>query len=433
MKQGAGAAVPKAAIRLAARRKLAGAAEVLLAYLPFADDESVVEEVRTALMAVAMRDGQPDPALVKGLTDKSTQRRAAAAEALCRAGGAAERAQCRPLLQDPDPTVRLPVALALVAAKEREAVPVLIALLGQLPREQSWRSEEMLLELAGDTAPSAPLGTDEASREKCRQAWAAWWTAHADKVDLAKLGQAPKLLGYTLVVLLDAGRVMELDKNDKPRWRVDGLDFPLDVQALPGNRILVAEHGANRVTERDQNGEVKWTRQVVGPLVAQRLRTGNTFIATNTQLLEVNRDGKEVFAYIPNGGETVMKAQKLRNGDIGVILSGAGSRFVRLNANGKELKSFPVNVHTSGGRIEVLANGHVLVPELRHNRLVEYDAEGKVVKEFPVEQPIAAVRLPNGHTLVTSMTQLRAIELDAAGKQVWEYKADTRVTRAFRR
>jgi outer membrane protein assembly factor BamB len=148
-------------------------------------------------------------------------------------------------------------------------------------------------------------------------------------------------------------------------------------------------------------------------------------------MLEVNPAGKEVFSYTPPNGESIMKAEKMSNGEIGCVLS--SPRFVRLNADGKELRSFPVNVSTSGGRIQVLENGHVVVPENRFNRVVEYDANGRPVWQAEVQQPIAAVRLPNGHTLVTSMNERRAIELDSSGKEVWQYKADTRVSRAFRR
>ena len=92
-----------------------------------------------------------------------------------------------------------------------------------------------------------------------------------------------------------------------------------------------------------------------------------------------------------------------------------------------------MELRTSGGRLDVLSNGHVLIPEMNNNRVVEYDADGKVVWEAAAQQPIAAVRLPNGHTLVTSYSQHRAVELNRAGKEVWEYKTTTRVTRAFRR
>jgi hypothetical protein len=429
IKRGMSAAVPAAVVRLLGKRKPAGAAEVLLTYLPHADSEAVADEVCKALAVLAVRDGKPEPALRKALIDQAPVRRAAAAEALCRSGAAEVLADVRKLLRDADPGVQLRVAQALAAAKDREAIPVLIELLGKLPRERAWTAEEMLLRLAGDGAPKVALG--QANGEKCREAWDAWWKDHGAQADLAKITQAPTLLGYTLIVLLDVGRALELDKENKPRWQIDGLQFPLDIQLLAGNRVLVAEHGANRITERDLKGQILWEKDIESPLVAQRLPNGNTFIATNSQLVEITMAGKEVFTYTPPGFDMIMKAQKLRNGDIGLVLQ--GNRFMRLDSTGREIKSFPVNVSTSGGRIDVLPNGHVLVPEHRGNRLVEYNGDGKQVWEATVEQPVAAVRLPNGNTLVTSMSERRAIELDPKGKEVWSYRADTRVTRAFRR
>jgi HEAT repeat protein len=431
IKRGVGGAISAAAARLLAVRKPREAAGVLLAYLPFADNETVADDVRTALTAVAVRDGKPDAVVLAALTDKVSVRRAAAAEALCRAGAVQTQPAIRKLLQDPELPVRLQVALALTSAGEKDAIPVLIDLLGQLPYDQALRAEDMLLRVADEQAPGLSLGRDDSSREKCRLAWVAWWKTESPKLDLARLNGAPTWHGYTLLLLLDQGRALELDKQDKVRWQIDGLQFPLDVQRLPGNRVLVAEHHANRVTVRNPKGEIIWEKPVEAPLVAQRLPNGNTFIATNSQLLEVTPTGKEIFTYNPPGDEYIMKAQKLSNGEIACVLS--HSRFVRLDPTGKELSSFPVQVRTSGGRIQVLPNGHVLVPEHNSNRLVEYDAAGKPVWEVTIQQPIAAVRLPNGHTLVTSMSQNRAIELDSKGTEVWEYKSDTRVSRAFRR
>ena len=71
------------AARVVALRKPPGAAEVLLAYLPFCDDDGLLAEVQAALNAVAYADGKPAPALVKALEDKAAVRRGAAAEALC--------------------------------------------------------------------------------------------------------------------------------------------------------------------------------------------------------------------------------------------------------------------------------------------------------------------------------------------------------------
>lgn len=77
-------ALPAAAARLLAARKPAGSAEVLLTFLLRSVDDTVTREVRAALAAVALPDGQPDQALVKALDDKDPRRRAAAAEALGR-------------------------------------------------------------------------------------------------------------------------------------------------------------------------------------------------------------------------------------------------------------------------------------------------------------------------------------------------------------
>jgi hypothetical protein len=389
------------------------------------------------LASLAVRDGKADPAVVAALTDTQAARRGAAGAALARAGLAEHLPAVRKLLDDPSPRVRLQVGLALVAARDKEAVAPLIRLLDQLPAAETGLLEDLLYRLAGDKAPTQVAGSDAATRRKYREAWEAWWKEHQAKVEPALLARAGKSLGFTLVVLLDVGQVMDLDAANRPRWRIDGLGFPLDVQLLPGDeRILVAEHNANRVTERDTKGRVVWEHRVQGPLAAQRLPNGNTFITTRNRLMEVDKDGKEVSGYSRPGGDMFMKAQKLRNGDIACVTLLGVPRYVRLTPDGadyKEVRSFGVDLQTSGGRIEVLPNGHVLVPEKDNNRVAEYDANGRIVHEVAVEQPVAAVSLANGHLLVTSMTQHRAVELTREGKEVWQFRADTRVTRAFRR
>src|SRR3954462_12856998 len=75
--------------RLIALRKPKGAAEAILAYVPFAEDESLLDELQNALNAVSFPEGKVTPAVVKALADKAPSRRAAAAAALC-AGPLAE-------------------------------------------------------------------------------------------------------------------------------------------------------------------------------------------------------------------------------------------------------------------------------------------------------------------------------------------------------
>jgi hypothetical protein len=426
-----------AAARLLALRRPPAAAGVLLAYLPTAVEDRVLAETRAALEDVAVRDGSLDAAVLAALSDPDPLRRGAAGAVVARVMPVEHLPAVRKLLADPDPRVRLEVGLALAAAREKEAVPVLIDLLDRLPPDETGTVEDLLLRLAGEGAPPEPAGGDAGSRRRNRRAWQAWWERNQGRVTAAELGQATRTLGYTLVVLLDQGEVMDLDAANRPRWKVGGLQLPLDAQLLPGEqRILVAEHDGGRVTERDLKGEIKWEYRVDEPLAAQRLPGGNTFICTRRQLLEVDREGKVLFSYTRPDGSLFMKATKLRNGDVACVLQLGVTRFVRLTRDGddlKEARSFGVFVSTSGGRIDVLPNGNVLVPEKDNNRVVELDGVGREVRSLEVEQPIAAVRLPNGHTLVTSMTQHRAVEFDRSGKEVWQFRAETRVTRAFRR
>lgn len=437
--RGTSSSALSAAVRVLARSRPAKAAAVLLAYLPSAEDERVAETIHQVLPQLALRDGKAEPALLEALADKSAVKRAAAAAALAELRLPDVMPRVRELLSDRDAPVRLRVGLALAAHGEKDALPVLIHLLDELPWSDTDPIMNLLERLAGENMPAVVYGPNAASHRKYREAWETWWKEQQAKMESAYLERAMRPRGLTLVVLLDVGAIEDLDASNQIRWKIDNVQMPLDAQLLPGDeRVLVAEYRANRVAERNRRGETVWRRPVAGPLMAQRLANGNTFIALRNQLIEIDKDGKEVFSYSrPDGGD-FMRATKLRNGDIACIvqLGGALVRYVRLSPAGKdfkEIKSWGVQVRTSGGRVDVLPNGHVLVPEMDNNRVVEYDADGRSVWEVTLDQPIAAMRLPNGNTIVTLMRENRAVEVDRTGKEVWQFKADTRVTRALRR
>ena len=100
--------VPIAAAKLLAVRRPAGAAAVLLAVLPLADDEAVVDALKAALSSVAASPGETDPALLAALQDPLPLRRAVAAEVLARSGHGELLPQVRKVLADPMQLVRLP-------------------------------------------------------------------------------------------------------------------------------------------------------------------------------------------------------------------------------------------------------------------------------------------------------------------------------------
>jgi HEAT repeat protein len=428
--------LPAAAVRLIALRKPEGSAAALLAYLPFAESPRIAEEVQSALAAVADGPAGVDPIFVQALKDRVAIRRAAAVEVLCKSALAEHRDAIRRLLNDADATVRLRTALALVARKDREAVPTLIALLADLPADQLWQAEDVLVRLAGERAPDAVAGSDPAARRKYRDAWAAWWRAQGSQVDLARLDSVSGELGYTLVLeQFDqnrrSNRILELDANGRVRWQIDGLQLVLDAQALPGDRLLLVEQGVARVSEREVHGRTRWQKQLLNAFACERLANGNTFVACRNQLVELDGNGREVLRRGRPQAD-IASARRLRDGQI-VFVTYQGN-YIRLDAQGKEVKNLWLPfLQNFVYVVTFLPNDHLLVPMYQNNKVVEYDLAGKEIWQATVSTPSSATRLSNGHTLVVSMGTQRVLELDRAGHTVLEYKQSSRPWKVRRR
>ncbi|HZT80549.1 MAG TPA: HEAT repeat domain-containing protein, partial [Gemmataceae bacterium] len=429
IEQGPGPALPMAAVRTLVKRRPDGAVPALLRFLPCAGEDCVEEETLAALVALGLTQGKADPALPPALTDVSPARRAAAAYVLGRARDKGSQDAVRKLLADADPRVRLRAAQGLIAGRHKDAVPALIALLEGAPRDVAWRAEGLLERLAADQSPPFPRDADaEAARKKWREAWAVWWKANAAKIDLAKLEESPRLLGLTIAVAWNVNKVWEVGPDGKTRWEMTAQG-PMDAHAVPGNRVLIAEAGSNKVTERDLRGNVVWEKAVDGePINCGRLPNGNTWIGTRNAILEVTREGKVVYQHKVCDGY-LHGVTRLRNGGC-VGITNAG-KIIELDAAGKEVRSVQLPQEGSWGEVEALPGGKYLVTNYGSGRVFEVDAAGKVVWEHKLSGACGGMRLPNGHTLLACPQ--RVVEIDRAGKVVWEAAADGFVRRANRR
>jgi HEAT repeat protein len=171
-----GAELTTAAAKLLGERKPAAASETLLAFLPFAGEQGVLDAVKKALDTVAARPGKVDAALLAALRDALPLRRAVAVEVLAGSGRAEVLPDIRKLLADAQPRVRLRAALALAQRWDEPAVVALIDLLAELPTDERDLAEQALRQLAGDWAPTPALaGDDDLSRKIRREVWAGWW------------------------------------------------------------------------------------------------------------------------------------------------------------------------------------------------------------------------------------------------------------------
>jgi hypothetical protein len=427
-----------AAARLLAIRQPERAAEVLLNYLPFAEDPVIEEEILATLGAVGFREGKVDAALSAALTDAMPGRRAAAAYLLGRSTESATRALVRPLLSDADARVRIQAARGLLVGGDKDAVPALLGLLTDGPKDLAWQAEDQLGQLAGEQTPHASVGTGtDAERRRSRDAWMAWWTDHGDRINLDKPDPDKRPLGPTLIVSFTgykgSGRLWERGLDGKPRWEITDAQGPIDAHMVSANRVLIAEYNGHRVTERDRQGKVLWQYDCSGkqPLGCQRLANGHTVIATIHEICEVDSQGSQVASVSHNGG-TILSFQKLRNGHL-VYLTYEGV-LRELDELGKELTSFRFDRPTEGlVTVEALPGGHFLIPLTAAGRIAEFDATGKELRHWPMPHATAATRLANGNILACSNKLQRVIEMTPGGKVVWEEQTDGRVFRVRRR
>lgn len=425
-------ALAQAAARLLAQHKPPDAAATLIAYVPFAGDPQILPVVQDALNVLAMRDGASWRVMIQAVRDPHPAKRSAAAVALVKAGGLANKSVVQELLKDSSIKVRLPVAIALVEAKDKDAVPFLIDRLADAPADQSWQVVEMLEQLAGDKAPAVYFGP-KTPPAQVRDAWRQWWTTNARAVDLAKLADSAPHEGYRLITMMGdrkgtgGGKVVELRPDGSVHWEIENLTYPVDARVVGPNKVLIAEYMGRRVSERDFQGNILWETAVEMPIACQRLPGGATFIASRKQMIVLDADKKTTFtAFSPIG--TVSAAQRLRDGST-VVIASTGQCYW-LDPDGNATKSFQVGyVYALGGNVEVLPNRHVLVPLYRDGKIAEFDGDGKIVWSVSLPTPISATRLPNGHILASSLGNQRVVELDRDGQTVWSHPVEGRAWR----
>jgi HEAT repeat protein len=440
IQRGPGTGLPIAAARVLVKRAPGDAVKVLLTYAPSADDDDVEEAVLAGLSALAVRDVKLDLALTAALHDASQARRGAAAFVLGRVGLAEDCRAVRKLLEDRDPRVRFRAAQGLVHAKDKAAVPVLLDLL-DLEKEDGLRvkAEEFLRQLALDQSPSRSVTEPSAEdRKKALAAWKNWWQSHGAKVNLGVLHQDGGQLGLTVICEFDStrtgsGQAWEFGRDFKPRWKLVGLQGPMDAHLLHGNKVLIAEYYGNRITERDLKGNILWEHKVAtSPIACQRLPNGNTFISTYTHLSEVTRDHKEVYSVNRGQDGQIYSAQKVRNGHI-VYITHRGKVVEFDPRRGKVLSSFTVGFPGAWCGVEWLPNGRYLVTLMGTGKIMEMDRSGKSHWQTTVTGAHQTLRLPNGHTLVVCMNNKRLVEVDRAGKMIWERAMEGRPWRVHRR
>jgi hypothetical protein len=463
-------AVATAAVRAVVRLKPKDGAAVLLGFLPMADTEEVADEIRAALVGLAVVGGKTEPALLAALDDKLVIRRTAAYLALIEGGDPKQRVRIKDAYPkvtaavraeaDPDAKFRGLWAL-LMTGRAKEFVPDLIDLIPKLQRGRIWQLEELLLQLAGADKPAdAKFGKGEEGLNKAKAAWAAWWDKKGAALDLAKFEYSPRTTGHTDIIEYDYSgfgryRVVTLGPDMKVKATLGGtgvnqLNYPSEVRKLPGGNYVVAEMNSGRVTERDSTGRVLNTTNVPIPVSFDLLPDGGMVVVCRNQVVQYDKKGTQVWAY-QRPQYDIMAGRRLPGGDVVFVTNmfqGANCyRLTTKDKDGKETKE----VREAGkpyqlGRIQsyqsIDATGDEKIMVCEFNRVVEYDLKdrekAKELWSYNSPNATSCQRLPNGNTLITQINHTpngRVIEVDPSGDIVWEHSSPDglRCARAYRR
>jgi hypothetical protein len=445
--------VPLAAVRTLLRRQPEGTVKTLVGYLPYAGDEAVEEEIYFGLYDLTAKAKTIDGALSAALTNKLPARRALAACIVGRLSDAEQRKAVRKLFDDADATVRLRAAQALLAAEDKDAIPILVKLLGEPVVAVSWQAEELLHWAAGDSSPQEVVGAArEEDRVKCSESWDTWFRKNGAATDLASHRAAlcpPRLVLVCYSDINEAaaagdgvpGRVCLLGSDGKARWQLKRLHSPRDARFLIGDRVLVAEESALRVTERDLEGEVTWHYELQSnPRSCERLPNGNTYIAATTHATEISPDGqilyRRKFANEVDGApfsmtcDQPMSRQRILGCYYGIKGLELLAEFDR--ATGKEFRRVALKGRGPGSyRVESVPGGGFLIASCFGDEVFEIDGSGKEIRSQHVPRPNHAIRLRNGDMLVAygRANKWRLREIANDGRVVWEAMADGLPTR----
>jgi hypothetical protein len=199
---------------------------------------------------------------------------------------------------------------------------------------------------------------------------------------------------------------------------------------MADNRVAVAEYTARKVTLRNFKNEEIWAKNLTTYVMGlQRVNNGNLLVICRNQVLELDRDGKEVSTY-NRGASDISFAAKGRDGRLLVVTR--MNQGIYVDKDGKEEKPFQIGQAggvigtTAYGGMDWLPNGRILLPMYQQNKVIETDDQGKILWEATVTQPNAVVKLPNGHVLATSYIGNKAVELDREGKEVWSHTGEGR-------
>ena len=411
--------VTPALIRLITLVRPANAIEIILAYIPSCNDDNIQDLLGECLGLYLNDQNTPPPALIAASTSSIEEIRTFAGRVLAQSPNEIAQKTCTTLLSDSSVRVRFEVARESIKNQNKSAIPTLIELMTKVPAEKAEAIDQTLRAIAKEKSPESKNDSKVDAA-----AWNTWWQKEGTQLVLTPGFKNQEALKNFLVVESfnqekKSGRVFLVTPSGKTLWEIANLSNPTDALLLPNNKILITEQGANRITERDTKGNISWEKSATNPFLSQRLSNGNIFIASRNKIVEVGRNGNEIFSFsYPN--ETILAACKTRTNEY-ALLSYNGV-FLKLDSKGNEVSKsripFPTNFGINGGAIT--QNDRVLVSIPTLNKIMEFNFSGQSTWESTITMPGIPTKLPNGNVVAPSLNGSKIVEIQMDGKIIYE-------------
>ena len=201
--------------------------------------------------------------------------------------------------------------------------------------------------------------------------------------------------GHVLYTTGSWGRVVEADAAGREIWSYGkDLKHPIAAQRLSNGNTVIGDMELAKVIEIDSAGKVVWTyenpelgeRRMRG---VRRTPQGTTLISVErmNKIIEVDRAGKIVWTFQATGGDERFpyQAHRLENGNTLIGMAAPGE-VVEVAPDGKTVRSVggldnAVRMGWCSG-LQPLPGGGFLVSDYTGRRLLEFDADWKVVHQM---------------------------------------------------
>jgi hypothetical protein len=216
-------------------------------------------------------------------------------------------------------------------------------------------------------------------------------------------------------------------------WKKKPIPPGLPGKGLAQHPMLFLGEGYNKLMIINK-GKIIWSYQTGGGWEyddAWMLSNGNILFTRMQYIAEVAPDKKVVWRYDAPEGTEIHGCQPIGLERVLFILNGLPPKLmvVNIKTNAVEVNhELPVPglerhwVHAEFRRVRYTAQGTYLVPFLEMNKVVEYDKNFKVVWQYDIPTPWAAIRLKNGNTLITDERDVETREVNPHGETIWTIK-----------